>query len=251
MTSSKHSGQNPAAQSVNTLKKYLPFLCPSLTQQTLEYMKRTAPEKYHSILLPKNHLGQKRRVFDTDYLATLNRDNVHLTNDPISYITPTSLITKSGKEYPADVIILANGFLTQSFIAPMKFVNTSRGITLDSSPETGTWRSTGPEAYLGIPLFVNAFLLYIGCCVHGFPNLFLLMGPNTVTGHHSVIFTSECAINFTIRISRLVLTNHADSVEIKRQVQKRESEWMQKCFKTLVWTKSDGGTSLFKAFFFG
>src|SRR5437762_13734557 len=121
-------------------------------------MKRTAPEKYHSILLPKNHLGQKRRVFDTDYLAALNRDNVYLTDDPISHLTPTSLITKSGKEYPADVIILANGFRTQSFILPMKFVNSSRGITLDSSPETGVWRNTGPEAYLGISLSVSAFL---------------------------------------------------------------------------------------------
>lgn len=112
-------------------------------------MKLTTPEKYHSILIPKFDLGQKRRVFDTDYLASLNRSNVHLTNDPISHITSTSIITKSGKEYSADVIILANGFHVQSFILPMKFINTSRGITLDSSPETGAWAKTGPEAYLG------------------------------------------------------------------------------------------------------
>lgn len=81
----------------------------------------------------------------------------------------------------------------------------------------------------------------LGCCIHGFPNLFLLIGPNTATGHYSVIYTSECAINFTIRLSRLILTDHADSIELKRAVQKRESEWIQRKFENLVWTKEDGG----------
>ena len=68
------------------------------------------------------------------------------------------------------------------------------------------------------------------------------MGPNTVTGHHSVIYTAECAINFTIRLARLILTDHADSTEIKRTVQKRESEWIQRKLQSLVWTKEDGGS---------
>ncbi len=112
-------------------------------------MKRTSPEKYHPILLPTYHFGQKRRVFDTDYLVSLHRENVHLSTDPISHLTPDTLVTKSGKEYPVEVIVLANGYHTQSFILPMKFINTTRGISLDSAPETGVWRETGPEAYLG------------------------------------------------------------------------------------------------------
>jgi cation diffusion facilitator CzcD-associated flavoprotein CzcO len=205
-------------------------------------MKRTTPEKYHSILIPKYRLGQKRRVFDTDYLACLNRENLYLTNDPISHVTPTSVITASGAEYPADIIILANGFHTQSFILPMRFTNATRGISLDSSPETGVWRDTGPEAYLGKSFFfLLNVLTSIGCCVPGFPNLFMLIGPNTITGHYSVIYTSECAVNFTIRIARLVLTHHADSVELKSAVQKRDSEWVHRQMKRLVWTKEEGG----------
>lgn len=122
-------------------------------KETIAYMKRMTPEKYHSILIPTYRLGQKRRVFDTDYLASLNRENIHLTDDPISQVTPTSVITASGVEYAADIIILANGFHTRSFILPMRFVNTTRGISLDSSPETGVWRETGPEAYLGKSYF--------------------------------------------------------------------------------------------------
>jgi cation diffusion facilitator CzcD-associated flavoprotein CzcO len=122
-----------------------------IIKETIDYMKRSSPEEYHSILVPTYELGQKRRVFDTDYFASLHRSNVHLTDDPISDITPNSVKTKSGKEYSADVIILANGFHTQSFILPMKFSNVTRGISLDSSSETGVWRETGPEAYLGNP----------------------------------------------------------------------------------------------------
>ena len=120
-------------------------------QETLKYMKKSTPEKYHSILLPRHHLGQKRRVFDTNYLSTLSRSNVFLTNDPISHLTSSSVITTSGKEYPTDIIILANGFHTQSFILPIKFSNSTRGITLDSTPETGVWHTSGPQAYLGPP----------------------------------------------------------------------------------------------------
>ena len=70
------------------------------------------------------------------------------------------------------------------------------------------------------------------------------MGPNTVSGHHSVIYTSECAANFTIRIARLVLTHHADSVEIKQSVYQADSEWKQRRLKKLVWTKDEGGMPL-------
>lgn len=59
-----------------------------------------------------------------------------------------------------------------------------------------------------------------------------------------MIYTSECAVNFTIRIARLVLTHHADSVELKSAVQKRESEWIHKQLQRLVWTKEEGGIQI-------
>jgi cation diffusion facilitator CzcD-associated flavoprotein CzcO len=121
----------------------------SHVKNAISYMKRTTPEKYHDILLPKYRLGQKRRVFDTEYLECLHRENVLLTNDLVTRVTPNSVITTSGKEYEADVIILANGFHMKSFIFPMKVVNKTRGLTLDDAPETGVWRESGPQAYLG------------------------------------------------------------------------------------------------------
>jgi cation diffusion facilitator CzcD-associated flavoprotein CzcO len=120
-------------------------------------MKRASPEKYHSILLPSYPLGSKRRVFDTDYLSCLHRENMYLTDDTIVRVTPQGVVGKSGREYPADVIVLANGFQTQKFIQPVRIVNSTRGLSLDDSPDTGVWQA-GPEAYLGsspipLPLF--------------------------------------------------------------------------------------------------
>ena len=57
-----------------------------------------------------------------------------------------------------------------------------------------------------------------------------------------MIFTSECAINFTIRIARIVLTGHADSVEIREDVQKRDAEWIHREMKKLIWTREEPGT---------
>jgi hypothetical protein len=57
------------------------------------------------------------------------------------------------------------------------------------------------------------------------------------------MYTSECANNFTVRISRLVLTGHATSVEIKESVAKREQAWLEKRLANLVFTKEEGGMS--------
>lgn len=111
-------------------------------------MKRAAPEKYHSILLPTYPLGSKRRVFDTDYLACLHNQNMLLTDDTIVKFTARGVVGRSGREYEADVIVLANGFETLKFIQSIRIVNSSRGVSLDDSPDTGVWKN-GPEAYLG------------------------------------------------------------------------------------------------------
>lgn len=69
------------------------------------YVERTAPEEYWDILKPKYLIGCKRRVFDPGYLASLKKENVSLTNEPITRIDETGVLTESGKHYPADVIV--------------------------------------------------------------------------------------------------------------------------------------------------
>ncbi|KAL2830394.1 hypothetical protein BJY01DRAFT_260899 [Aspergillus pseudoustus] len=149
------------------------------------YLKRTAPEKYHSVLIPKVELGCKRRVFDTDYLACLHRENMKLVHaDLIECITATGVRTHSGCEVPANAIVLATGFKATQFLFHLE-IRGEQGISI-----TEYWQNTPSQ----VPH------AYYGTCVASFPNFFILNGPNTATGHTSVIFTAECQISFILKV---------------------------------------------------
>lgn len=177
------------------------------TSITANYIREKCPAKYRDFLVPKSIIGCKRRVMDTDYLACLHQENVELVhNDPIDHITERGITTKSGREIYADAIVLANGFETQKPLFPMEIRGQSGQTIADHvsayfNPDwesilmSGQWQEFAdgsPEAYFGT-------------CLSGFPNFFVLMGPNTLSGHLSVIYTTECQINFIIRVIRPIL----------------------------------------------
>lgn len=86
-------------------------------------MKRVAPEKYWDALIPKTEIGCKRKVLDTEYLATLHKENVELLHDdPVQEILENGVRTKKGREIKADAIVLAIGFATQQMLFPMEIV---------------------------------------------------------------------------------------------------------------------------------
>ncbi|KND86419.1 Baeyer-Villiger monooxygenase [Tolypocladium ophioglossoides CBS 100239] len=155
-----------------------------------DYIRKNSPAKYRDFLMPKTEIGCKRRVNDTDYLLSLHRDNVELVyEDPAQEILPDGVRTKSGRHVSADAIVLANGFETQKFLAPMK-IRGERGVSINDH-----WARVSE----------NVPSSYFGSCLCGFPNFFILMGPNTLSGHLSVIYTTECQINFLLRIIQPVM----------------------------------------------
>ncbi|KAL2823790.1 hypothetical protein BDW59DRAFT_162953 [Aspergillus cavernicola] len=85
-------------------------------KQIEAYMRKTAPEKYHDILIPDFEVGCKRRVFDCGYLDSLHKENTLLTDAKILEIVPEGIKTSNGL-IPADVIVLATGFDT-SYVLP-------------------------------------------------------------------------------------------------------------------------------------
>ena len=86
----------------------------SYANAAIEYMRRTAPEKYHDFLVPKTEVGCVRRVMDTEYLSCLNRSNVELVyEDSIDSFVEDGVRTTSGRLVRADAAILANGFEVQ------------------------------------------------------------------------------------------------------------------------------------------
>ncbi|KAK5126770.1 hypothetical protein LTR85_009704 [Meristemomyces frigidus] len=206
-----------------------------LKEENEKYVKKMAPEKYWDALIPKHEIGCKRKVMDTEYLATLHRSNVELIHDdPVDRITETGVRAKSGREVKADAIVLATGFEVSRMLFPMQIIGQG-GVSLNEHWDTQ---------------HQGAAQAYMGTCVPGFPNFFTLMGPNTVTGHLSVIYTVECQINFILRLVEPILKSlHSPSrglreitaVDVKPESATRHINWLQSRLSKLVW--SSGCTS--------
>ncbi|KAF4981440.1 hypothetical protein FZEAL_2752 [Fusarium zealandicum] len=197
-------------------------------KEATEYIRKTAPAKYLDFLIPKTEVGCKRRVNDTDYLACLHRENVELVyDDAIDKIEVAGVRTKSGRLINADAIILAHGFETQMPLFPMKIFGKD-GLTINDH-----WLQVSEGAPSS----------YFGTCLSQFPNFFVMMGPNTLSGHLSVIYTTECQINFTLRVIQPILSQQADIVEVTAYAEEKDTNNVQEKAKKLVW--ATGCTSWF------
>jgi cation diffusion facilitator CzcD-associated flavoprotein CzcO len=129
-------------------------------------------------LAPRDEMGCKRVMITDEWYPTLTKPNVELITERIAEVTPGGILTADGKQRPADVLVLATGFKTHGFVAPTEILGAGR------RPLTEEW-SEVPRAYLGLS-------------VPGFPNMFLLYGPNTNGGTGSVIFTIEAGMRHVI-----------------------------------------------------
>lgn len=190
----------------------------NIRDTTYSYINNDAPVEYREILKPNYEPGCKRRVNTATYLAALHSTSMHLAKDNVTKIGPRHVETATGAQYPADAIIFATGFLTQKWLHPIE-VKGQDGIDLHE-----VWDSQGgAEAYKGT-------------VVTGFPNFFILYGPNAATGQHSVIFHSECQINYACRLLKPVLkgSSPVDWIMVKPGAQRRDLSWVHDKLKNLV-----------------
>ncbi|KAL2859913.1 uncharacterized protein BJX67DRAFT_386522 [Aspergillus lucknowensis] len=147
-------------------------------------MQRTAPAKYHSLLVPAFAFGTKRPVLNHGYLEVLHDSRVDLRlSGSIRVSGPFSLATDDGQTIPAETLILANGFRTQNLVTPIKIQGR------DGSLLSDVWYKDGgyPSAYMGVT-------------VPSFPNLFMITGPNTLPSGHSTLFGIECSVEYIMRV---------------------------------------------------
>ncbi|KAJ7689781.1 hypothetical protein B0H17DRAFT_1291851 [Mycena rosella] len=179
----------------------------NVTTQAKKYMTTTAPKADLVHLIPTYDLGCKRVVFDPNYLSSLHRQNLSLNWDGIESIYADGIITKTGDKLKFDVIILATGFVTNRFPLPIR----------------GADGRTVQEYYDG----EGCPKAYIGTTVPGFPNLFLLSGPNTATGHTSVIHTEELQVNYILKFVKPILSGVVSSFEVTPAATDRYNERIQ------------------------
>jgi len=176
------------------------------------YIKDPALQK---LLTPSYTPGCKRILLSNDYYPALARDNVSVTGSGIREVRAHSIVTADGVEHEVDVIVFGTGFDVQRKVTRETYVGRG-GITLEES-----WGST-PRAYLGTLLA-------------GFPNLFMLVGPNSGLGHNSIIYIIEGAVRQTMMAIQHMDAVGAKALEVKVEAEARYNERVQQKLASTVW----------------
>jgi cation diffusion facilitator CzcD-associated flavoprotein CzcO/acetyl esterase/lipase len=166
-------------------------------------------------LTPDHPVGCKRILISSNYYPALTRPHVDVVTAPITEITAAGVRTADDAEHPADVVVLGTGFATSGFLAPMKVFGPG-GHELSER-----WRD-GAAAHLGIT-------------VPGFPNLFLLYGPNTNLGSGSIVRMLESQIGY-VRQALDVLRSGVRTLTVRPEVADRFDAEIQHRLARSVWT---------------
>ncbi len=165
--------------------------------------------------------GGKRILFDNgNWIRALRRPNVELVTDRIREINETGVVTESGVQYDADVLVYGTGFQASRFLMPMKITGRA-GVELQQH-----WGGD-PRAYLGIT-------------VPGFPNLFMLYGPNTnIVVNGSIVFFSECEVRYVLGCVRMLLERGAVALDCKRDVHDAYNRMIDEGNLQMAWGAAD------------
>jgi cation diffusion facilitator CzcD-associated flavoprotein CzcO len=165
-------------------------------------------------LTPGYRMGCKRVLLANDYYPALAEPHVRLVTEAVTGITESGVISADGAEHPADVIIYATGFhVTDAF--SRADITGAGGAAIAE-----VWRD-GAEAYMGLG-------------VAGFPNLFVLLGPNSGLGHNSMIFMIESQVHYVLKCLELI--DKRGTITVTSQAQRAFNADLQRRLKTAVWS---------------
>ncbi len=180
---------------------------------------RDAPdgEALARALTPPYPLGCKRIIYANDYYPTLAQPHVALVTEGIARVTASGIVTADGREHALDALVCATGFET---------VNLLESITI-----TGRAGRTLAEAWRDGPVALH------GIGVAGFPNLFLMLGPNTATGHTSTLFYIETAARHALAVMQRVRERGGRWAAVKAEAMAAHDASLQARLRDSVWTQ--------------
>jgi cation diffusion facilitator CzcD-associated flavoprotein CzcO len=180
------------------------------------HLKEVVPDRaLRKRLTPSYTMGCKRILMSNDYYQTLQRPNVELVTDGIERITKGGIVTRDGREHRVDAIIYGTGFTASDYLAPLHIAGRS-------GAELNDVLQSKPETYLGIT-------------VHDFPNLFLMMGPNTGLGHNSMIFMIEAQARYALQAIQALRNGNLAFLDVCESVQKEFNQRVQAKLQRSVW----------------
>jgi cation diffusion facilitator CzcD-associated flavoprotein CzcO len=169
-------------------------------------------------LTPDYVMGCKRVLISNDYYPALTRDNVEVVTDGVAEVREHGIVDTAGVEHEVDAIIYGTGFHVTDAMDDIECIG-EHGRNLAKE-----WASEGMRTHLGIT-------------VAGFPNLFLLLGPNTGLGHNSVVFMIESQIRYVAEAMRLLDRASAEALAPRPGVQERFNAEIQRKLARGVWTQ--------------
>jgi cation diffusion facilitator CzcD-associated flavoprotein CzcO len=168
-------------------------------------------------LTPEYQIGCKRILVSDDYYPAFNRNNVELITEPIAAFTPDAVRIASGRDIAADAVILATGFRVADPQGLLRIV-AADGRTLSEQ-----WAATGMQAYLGIH-------------ASGFPNMAMLMGPNSGPPSASAIHVMESQMNYILRyIDAIEPHAPGSALDVRPERQRAYNDWLQQRLQGTAW----------------
>jgi len=227
-------------------------------KEAREYIKKRVPAKYLHMLIPEDvpfnckvsiwcarlggaanlHYFQRRILDERElYTSALHKSNVLLAEERVVEFQEHAVVTDKGTTYPADAVILATGFLNNDggVVSTGLKIHGRNGLSLQ---DYWTTKYGGPEAYDTV-------------AVSGFPNMFMLLGPNSLTGHTSALLAIEkyvksllavmvlttliSGVDLALKVCKSVLKGKKSIVEVKPDAERKYYDKLHAKLATSVW----------------
>jgi 4-hydroxyacetophenone monooxygenase len=168
-------------------------------------------------LLPTYPPYGKRILLDNGWYQALRKPSVTLVTEAVASVTPTGVVTASGDPYDVDVLVWATGFQASRFVSSLEVVGRG-GVTLHEA-----WDGDDARAYLGVS-------------VPGFPNLFMLGGPNSFPGSGSFMYFMEVQMRYIARLLAEIRRAGVAAIDVRKDVFDEYNELLDQTSKQTVWT---------------
>ncbi len=164
-------------------------------------------------LTPDYEVGCKRILISDNYLAAVQKDNVDIVTEGIAAITETGVKTKDGRDRAADVIVLATGFKPFDILESIEVA--------------------GPSGRNLREIWKDGIAAHRTVMAPGFPNFFMLLGPNSGLGHNSVVLMIEAQVNYVIDLMRRA--GEGGLIEPRREAARAYDDRIQRALQDRVW----------------
>ncbi|TRX76561.1 flavin-containing monooxygenase [Pseudomonas mangiferae] len=194
-----------------------PRLMKLIQHAALRHLRRQVTDPWlRQRLTPDYTIGCKRVLISNDYYPAVCRANVNLVTEVIERVEADAIVTRDGIRHPTDCIVFGTGFqATDPF---------PRGMLIgrDGLDIVDAWRE-GAHAYLGTTL-------------PGYPNFFMVVGPNTGLGHNSMVLIIEAQVDYILKALTQMSAADIAAIEVQPAVEQAYNEQLQGRLKRAIWS---------------